>query len=149
MFKRSAKPSSGGSASLHDRVRASLAQGFKGSLPDYSLGSSEADLLIHQGPRVAVFEVKTGDPELPLPSSTSTQMLLLKQRVRQKFSGEDVQEVLPVLVTNYQVSPKDQRELEDQGITVVRIDPSSSSSYVSGEFSRYVASLTGLQTDLI
>src|SRR5258708_6501675 len=83
MFKRSAKPSSGGSASLHDRVRASLAQGFKGSLPDYSLGSSEADLLIHQGPRVAVFEVKTGDPELPLPSSTSTQMLLLKQRVRQ------------------------------------------------------------------
>jgi hypothetical protein len=147
--KQSVKPSAGGSVSLHDRVRSGLARGFKGSLPDYSLGPSEADLLIHQGPRVAVIEVKTGDPDLPLPSSTSAQMLLLKQRVRQKFPGEDVQEVLPVLVTNYKVSPQDQRELEDQGITVVRIDPSSSSSYVSGEFSRYLASLTGLQTDLI
>jgi hypothetical protein len=133
----------GGSVSLHDRVRTSLAQGFKRSLSDYS----EADLLIHQGPRVAVVEVKTGDPDLPLPSSTSSQMLLLKQQIRLKFPGQDVQEVLPVLVTNYKVSAEDQKELEDQGITVVRIDPGSSSSQDSMKFSRHVASLTGLETD--
>ncbi len=134
-------------ASLHERVRAGLAQGFRGSLSDVSLGPSEADLLVHQGPRVAVFEVKTGDPDLPLPSSTSAQMLLLKQQTRLRFPGEDVQEVLPVLVTNYRVSQEDQKELEEQGITVVRIDPTSSSSSESATFSRQVASLTGLQTD--
>jgi hypothetical protein len=133
--------------SLHDRVRSGLAHGFKGSVPDYSLGPSEADLLIHQGSRVAVIEVKTGNPDLPLPSSTSAQMLLLKQRVRQKFLEQDVEEVLPVLVTNYKVSPTDQKELEEQGITVVRIDPNSSSSSDPMNFSLRVASLTGLKTD--
>ncbi len=58
-----------------------------------------------------------------------------------------MQEVLPVLVTNYRVSQEDQKELEEQGITVVRIDPTSSSSSESATFSRQVASLTGLQTD--
>jgi hypothetical protein len=133
--------------SLHDRVRTVLAQGFKGSFPDYSLGPSEADLLIHQGSRVAVIEVKTGNPDLPLPSSTSAQMLLLKQRVRQKFPEQDVDEVLPVLVTNYKVSSTDQKELEEQGITVVRIDPTSSLSSDPMNFSLRVASLTGLKTD--
>jgi hypothetical protein len=137
-------PAAGG-MSLHDRVRTALQQGFKGSLPDYSLGPSEADLLIHQGSRVAVIEVKTGNPELPLPSSTSAQMLLLKQRVREKFPEQDVDEVLPVLVTNYKVSSTDQEELEEQGIKVVWIDPNSASD--SGNFSLRVANLTGLKTD--
>jgi hypothetical protein len=125
--------------SLHERVRLELAQGFKGSL---SNASSAADLLVHQGSRVAVFEVKTGDPELPLPSSTSAQMLLLKREILQLFPG---QEVLPVLVTNYRVSPEDQKELEGQDIKVVRINPASSSSSDSEKFSRDVASLTGLE----
>ncbi|MGD0571096.1 MAG: hypothetical protein ABSA78_22080 [Candidatus Sulfotelmatobacter sp.] len=132
---------------LHDRVRTALEQGFKGALPDYSLGPSEADLLIHQGSRVAVIEVKTGNPDLPLPSSTSAQMLLLKQRVREKFPEPDVEEVLPVLVTNYKVSLIDQKELEEQGIAVVRIDPKSSSGSDSRNFSLRVASLTGLKAD--
>ena len=136
-----------GSPSLHERVRTGLVQGFKGSLSDDPMGLSNADLLIQQGGRVAVVEVKTGDPELPLPSSTTAQMLLLKQQTRQRFPEAEVQEVLPVLVTNYNVSPDDEKELEDQGIKVLRIDPAG--SYDVGKFSRQVASLTGLQTDLV
>src|ERR1700726_234187 len=105
--KSSADVSPQAGTSLHERVRIGLAQGFKGSISDFSLGPSEADLLVHQGPRVAVFEVKTGDPDLPLPSSTSAQMLLLKEQVRQQFPAQDIEEVVPVVVTNYKVSPDD------------------------------------------
>jgi hypothetical protein len=147
--KRNADSTPGGSVSLHDRVQTSLARGFKGSVPDYSLGLSEADLLIQQGPRVAVVEVKTGDPDLPLPSSTSSQMLLLKKRVHDQFLGQDVQEVLPVLVTNYKVSAEEQKGLEEQGIKVVRIDHAFSSRGDSASFARQVATLTGLQADAV
>lgn len=140
--KSSSDVSGQAGTSLRERVRARLAQGFRGSLSDVS---SEADLLVHQGSRVAVFEVKTGDPDRPLPSSTSAQMLLLKRQILQKFPG---QEVVPVLVTNYKVSPEDQRELEDQDIKVVWIDPTSSSRSDSAKFSRDVASLTGLELTL-
>lgn len=142
-------PSGQAGASLHERVRSDLAKGFSGSLSDFSLGPSEADLLVHQGPRVAVFEVKTGDPDLPLPSSTSAQMLLLKEQVRQQFPAEDVNEVVPVVVTNYRVTPDDERELEDQGIKVVRIDSATFGSYDFGKVSRRVATLTGLHADLV
>ncbi|MGA9509999.1 MAG: hypothetical protein WBV55_15385 [Candidatus Sulfotelmatobacter sp.] len=148
-FKSSADSSQQTEDSLHERVRSGLAEGFKGSLSDSSRGPSDADLLVHQGPRMAVFEVKTGDPDLPLPSSTSAQMLLLKQQVRQQFPTEDVEEIVPVVVTNYKVTADDQKELEDQGIRVVRIDPAASGSYDFGKFSRQVANLAGLQTDLV
>ncbi|MGA8271981.1 MAG: hypothetical protein WB919_10530 [Candidatus Sulfotelmatobacter sp.] len=118
-------------------------------MPDHSLELSDADVLIQQGGKVAVVEVKTGDPNLPLPSSTSAQMLLLQQQARSRFPKEEVQEVLPVLVTNYNVSPNAQKELEDQGIKVLRIDPAASKSYDFEKFSQQVASLTGLQTDLV
>lgn len=137
----------GSSTSLHERVRTGLVQGFKGSLSEDPMGLSNADLLIQQGGRVAVVEVKTGDPELPLPSSTTAQMVLLKQQARQRFPETEVQEVLPVLITNYNVSPNDEKELEGQGIKVLRIGPAD--SYDAGKFSRQVANLAGLQTDLV
>jgi hypothetical protein len=57
-------------SSLHERLRFGLAQDFQDSSSDVALGSSAADLVIKQGAKVAVVEVKTGDPGLPLPSST-------------------------------------------------------------------------------
>jgi hypothetical protein len=148
--RKSATRSSGSTRlTLHDRIRTGLVEGFKDSLSADSQGLSDADILIQQGGRVAVVEVKTGDPDLPLPSSTSAQMLLLKRQARQKFSEADVQEVLPVLVTNYTVSADDEKELEDQGIKVIRIDSTASGSDDFEKFSRRVASLTGLQTDLV
>ena len=148
MFRaRNSNPSLG--TSLHERVRTGLAERFSGSQSNFSLGPSEADIVVHQGKRVAVFEVKTGDPDLPLPSSTSAQMLLLREQVRQQFPEQDVDEILPVVVTNYKVSPDDQKELEDQGIKVVRLDSSTSKNYDFGKFSQQVADLTGLQADLV
>ena len=138
----------GQNVGLHERVLTGLAMGFKGSVPDFPLGPSEADLLVHQGNRVAVFEVKTGDPELPLPASTSAQMLLLKERVRQQFLAKNIDDVLPVVVTNYRVTPDDQKELEEQGIKVVRIGSSAFRGDL-GNFTREVANVTGLEADLI
>jgi hypothetical protein len=149
MFRPSNSNSNSSGMSLHERVRTGLAQRFRGSLSNFSLGPSEADIVVHQGKRVAVFEVKTGDPDLPLPSSTSAQMLLLREQVRQQFPADDVDEILPVVITNYSVSPNDQKVLEDQGIKVIRIEPSTSRNYDFGKFSRQVANLTGLQADLI
>jgi hypothetical protein len=139
------------SPTLHDRVLAGLAEAIPGSRADFSLGSSEADLLVHQGRRVAGFEVKTGDPDLPLPSSTSAQMLLLKEQVQQQLLEEDpdVEEVLPVVVTNYKVTPADRKELEEQGITLVFIDPAVARNYDFAKFSRQVANLAGLQSEPI
>jgi hypothetical protein len=135
------------SASLHDRVLAGLAEALPGSRSDFSSGSSEADLLVQQGSRVAVFEIKTGDPDLPLPSSTSAQMLRLKEQVQQQFLADEpkVEEVLPVVVTNYKVTPADRKELEEQGIKLVLIDSASARNYDFSNFSRRVAELTGLQ----
>ena len=92
-------------------------------------------------------EVKTGDPELPLPSSAPSQMLLLQRQAREKFSGRAL-EITPVLVTNYKVSQDDEKELDDLGVKVVRIDPDSWGSD-TGRFTQKLANLTGLQSDLI
>ncbi len=126
------------SRNLHERLRLDLAQEFSESQPDFDLGPLAADLVIQQGPRVAVVEVKTGDPGLPLPSSTSSQMRLLAYQARQKFPG---QEVLPVLITNYRVSADDEQEFKDQGIKLVSM---AESAYEPRRFSRYFAELAGL-----
>jgi len=138
-FSQSRSPSS-----LHERLRSDLAQGFQDSISDVALGSSAADLVIKQGEQVAVVEVKTGDPGLPLPSSTSAQMLMLTYQAREQFPGK---EVLPVLITNYRVSDDDEIELKQQGIKLVRVtgtDP----EYGARRFSSHFAEVVGLQTDL-
>lgn len=137
----------GRSTSLHERVRTGLVQEFKGSLSEDPMGLSNADLLIQQGGRVAVVEVKTGDPELPLPSSTTAQMVLLEAAGAAEVPRGRSPGSSPVLITNYNVSPNDEKELEGQGIKVLRIGPAD--SYDAGKFSRQVASLIGLQTDLV
>lgn len=131
-------------SSLHERLRFGLAQDFQDSSSDVTLGSSAADLVIKQGAKVAVVEVKTGDPGLPLPSSTSAQMLMLTYQAQALFPGK---EVLPVLITNYLVSEDDETELGQQGIKLVRVtgaDP----EYGSRRFSNHFAEVVGLQPDL-
>jgi len=130
-------------------VRKGLAGGFKSSQFDFSLGQSEADAVIPQGGRVVVVRIKNGDPDLPLPSSTVAQMVLLQQQARDKFSASETQEVLPVLVTNYRVSADDEKQLGDLGIKVVRTSATFSASQDPGKLSQQIASLTGLHTDLV
>jgi hypothetical protein len=79
-------------------------------------------LVIAQGQRVAVIEIKTGDSTLPLPSSANAQMLILKDGARTRFEGA---EVVPVLVTNYLVDDADRKELKDGGIQLLTIQSST------------------------
>jgi len=131
-------------SSLHERLRLDLAQEFQDSDSDVALGSSAADLVIRRGKRVAVVEVKTGDPGLPLPSSTSSQMLLLSYQAREKFPDK---EVLPVLITNYRVSADDEKELKEQGVKLVTVTTATYPMYGPRGFSSHFAEIVGLQPD--
>ena len=99
-----------------------------------------ADLVIPQGQEVAVVEIKIGNPELPLPSSTSSQMRLLGAQAKRSFSNKDV---ITVLVTNYSVTPDDKKEFEDEGIKIVPVE-SALSLYDRERFSREFAKIVGL-----
>jgi hypothetical protein len=133
------------SPSLHERLRVDLAQGFKDAESDFALGSSAADLVIKQGKQVAIVEVKTGDPELPLPSSTSSQMRLLSYQARELFPEK---EVLPVLITNYRVSEDDEKEFKEQGIKLVSV-AATPRLYNREKFSQTFADIVGLLPDVI
>jgi hypothetical protein len=140
----------GGSVrTLHDRVLLDLTQRFGGSgeVPTpsgrssgFSLGASFADLVIPQGRRVAVVEIKIGNPELPLPSSTSSRMRLLGEQARRSFSNKDI---TTVLVTNYSVTPDEKKEFEDEGVKIVPV-ASALSRYDRQRFSREFAEIVGL-----
>lgn len=140
----------GGSArTLHERVLLDLTQRFAGAegVPapsgrslGFSMGASFADLVIPQGQRVAVVEIKIGNPELPLPSSTPSRMRLLGDQARRSFSNKDV---TTVLVTNYSVTPEEKKELEDEGVKIVPV-ASVLSRYDRQRFSREFAEIVGL-----
>jgi hypothetical protein len=130
--------SESGARTLHQLVSGTLAKAFGSS----DLKIPGADATIRQGDRVAVIEVKTGDPDLPLPSSTSAQMLILADQARGLFGPDEVREVLPVLVTNYQISQTDRQELESQGIKIVPI-ASAGKLYNAANFSSEIANIVG------
>lgn len=127
---------------LHQRVSFDLAKHFKGC----ALGDAGADATIRQGRRLAVIEVKTGDPDLPVPSSTSAQLHLLSYEARRGVEGSGIQEILPVLVTNYRVTEADRKELEIDGIKVVTIP--SESGYKSDDFFKQFEAVVGLVPDI-
>jgi hypothetical protein len=111
-----------GRINLRDYVRTSLQQQFEDPHYDYDLGPSAADVLIEQGDKVAIVEVKTGDPEFSLPSSTSPRMLLLKDLATEQFKGKTI---IPVVVTNHRVGDAQKAQLADDGIKLVPLSGSS------------------------
>jgi hypothetical protein len=129
-------------AGLHNRIRLDLANNFQADLPTEEADDPGADLTIREGNRLAVVEVKTGDPDLPLPSSTLAQMYLLTSRVRAKLAQVGASEILPVLVTNYLVSDADRAELDHAGIKVVPVE--SPASYNSKSFCQKFARIVGI-----
>jgi|ERR1700677_222174 hypothetical protein len=143
----SARLSSGrGKPRLHERVTEDLRTNFASALVEFGAEKFRPDLVIRSGKRVAIVEIKTGDPELPLPSSTNVQMLILKDAVQKRFG-----EVVPILVTNYLLDEADRREMTAGGIKVIDIQ---GSSYDSSAVSKKViailddsdSSLTGTST---
>jgi hypothetical protein len=95
---------------LRERVNQDLTDKFRDRFVQCATRDFSPDLVIAQGQRVAVIEIKTGDSTLPLPSSANAQMLILKDGARTRFEGA---EVVPVLVTNYLVDDADRKELKD------------------------------------
>ena len=81
-------------------------------------GNFTPDVVVRRGDKIVLVEVKTGNPDLPLPSSANSQMLIMKDKVRQKHTDL---EVVPVIVTNYKIDNADLNELSASGIKVVPI----------------------------
>jgi hypothetical protein len=103
---------------LHERLSKDLDGKFR-DLAEYKTSEFTPDLVIRIDQRVAVIEIKTGDPTLPLPSSANAQMLILKDAAVTSLGAV---EVVPVLVTNYRIDDADREELENTGIKLIEID---------------------------
>ncbi|MGA2411406.1 MAG: hypothetical protein ABSG46_13580 [Candidatus Binataceae bacterium] len=112
---------SSGSANprLHERITAGLMGAYPDALIEPGVDKFRADMVIRSGSRVAMIEIKTGDPESPLPSSANVQMLILKDRIQRQFM-----DVVPVLITNYRLDESDYEEMSASGIKVIDIEGS-------------------------
>lgn len=122
-FGGSARGSRGaGEFRLHERISEDLKMKFHDRFVECNARDFAPDFVIRNDQRIAVVEIKTGDPSLPLPSSANTQMLILKDNALTKLGFRDV---VPVLVTNYLIDEADRKELEAGGIRVVSIQGST------------------------
>ncbi len=122
---------------LHERISGDLKAKFRDRFVECNARNFAPDFVIRNDQRVAVIEIKTGDPSLPLPSSANTQMLILKDDALTKLGFQDV---VPVLVTNYQIDDADRKELETGGIKIITIQGSTyDSKALSDELEAIVA----------
>jgi hypothetical protein len=107
---------------LRDRIGEDLKANFNERLIDCVSFDFAPDFIVRDGNRVAVIELKIGDPTFPLPASANVQMLNLKDGALKRGLS---QRIVPVLVTNYQVDDADRRELESGGIRLFTIEGSN------------------------
>ncbi len=105
-------------ASLHERISLDLAKSYE--VDDLISDPSVPDLVIRQGSRIAFVEVKTGSPNLPLPSSTVAQMNMLTVHAKKKVDPTQGVEIVPVLVTNSRVVPQTAKNLEIKALRLLR-----------------------------
>ena len=109
----------GDSPAAAETLLASLSNRFPGAVAaNVPFGDSVADFVITNPDRIIVVELKTGDPELPLPSSTVPQMRRFKTAALSGCSGR---RVIPLVVTNYQVSESDMSALKKEGVRIVSV----------------------------
>jgi hypothetical protein len=108
-----------GPLGLRDRIGEDLKANFTERLLDCVSSDFAPDFIVRDGDRVAVIELKIGDPAFPLPASANVQMLNLKDGALKRGLS---QKIVPVLVTNYQVDDADRRELESGGIRLFTIE---------------------------
>ena len=91
-------------------------------------GRSFADIVIERPGRIIVAELKSGDPKLPLPSSTIPQMEFFVAQAHNRYPGCDI---VPVVVTNYDVSETDKRALDREGVKILNIASGSIDTMVA------------------
>jgi len=110
--------SSNPSPGLHERISEDLKEKFGDRFVEYNAHGFAPDFVIRNDDRVAVIDIRTGDPTSPLPASANTRMLNLKDGAA-KLGLPGV--VVPVLVTNYLLDPSDRKELESGGIKIITV----------------------------
>ncbi len=92
---------------------------------------------VPESDRVALVELKFGDPGLPLPSSTSSQIRLLRKSMSQQSGGKSP---TSIVVTNYTVFPDQRKELAANGIKLVTVSNDVDISKIVGEVKSAAAS---------
>ena len=110
----------GSEESLHDRLLAALTGEFGEAVINSRFAKIVPDLCLRLPgtDRFGVVELKIGDPSLPLPSSTTTQIIRLVQGMDPEQSGA---RPTPVVVTNYLVDENQKKDLEANNIKLVRL----------------------------
>jgi hypothetical protein len=104
---------------LSDSLVTRLSERFPRAIKsNVSLGNSFADLVVESPGRIVVAEFKTGDPELPLPSSTIPQMGFFVEQAHSRYPGC---EIVPIVVTNYAVSESDKKALGKEGVKILSV----------------------------
>jgi len=119
-------------ASLRDTLLRALFDELGGSVLRTDPAQVAPDLFfkLPESDRVALVELKFGDPGLPLPSSTSSQIRLLKESMSQQSGGESP---TSIVVTNYNVFPEQREELAANGIKLVTVPRDADISKIVGE----------------
>jgi hypothetical protein len=103
------------SDSLVVRLTEKFPEAVKANVP---FGNSFADLVIERPDRVIIAELKTGDPELPLPSSTYPQMGLFIEQARRRYPDR---EIVPLVLTNYGISESDKKVFSEEGVQILSV----------------------------
>ncbi len=103
-------------ASLYEQIAQSLKSAYGDECRlEVALGENfVADAVIQEGEKVAMIEIKTGDSDLPLPASTPSQMADFAKTAKVQFGRQ----VIPILMTNYNVPEQLKTELENQGVSI-------------------------------
>jgi hypothetical protein len=115
----------GRETSLFGKIARGLAESFPEHCQlDVLLSSPEknlyADAVVEEADRFAMVEVKVGDPDLPLPFSTPSQVRTQVAEARKRL-GPDV---IPVLVTNYEIPEVLKSEMESDGVKILSLPDS-------------------------
>jgi hypothetical protein len=106
-------------ATAREEILAGLTRELHDSVIEADAFGTKPDLLVQLPNGIALVEIKTGDPALPLPSSTDAQMNLLTSSLASRYPWG--KKLIPVVVTNYRVYPDQKAALETAGIRIVSV----------------------------
>ena len=127
--------------SLSQRVCKDLRQKFGDQIVDLNSTDFAPDLVIRDDKSALLIEFKMGDSTQPLPASANAQMLTLKEKAIGELGNAKIAEIVPVIVTNYEIDDADRGELKKAGIELIRVtDKSYDSKAVSDRIEALVSS---------
>lgn len=108
-------------ATLSEDVMRTLQRMFPSAAKfSVSLAGVGADMVVESPRRIVIAEFKTGNPELSLPQSTVPQILRAVEQAKAQYPD---QEIVPIVITNYEVDSGIREELEGIGTKILEFAP--------------------------